>query len=49
VARVRAHGVLPILHVLGMIIGVFGLSMLLPLVYPNSPPTAPNMPMTRPC
>ena len=32
VARVRAHGVLPILHVLGMIIGVFGLSMLLPLV-----------------
>ena len=31
VERVRSHTVLPLLHVLGMIIGVFGLSMLLPL------------------
>jgi len=30
-AAVRPHAVLPILHVLGMIIGVFGLAMLLPL------------------
>jgi trk system potassium uptake protein TrkH len=31
VAAARPHTVLPILHVLGMIIGVFGLAMLLPL------------------
>jgi len=33
VATARPHAVLPLLHVLGLIIGVFGLAMLLPLAF----------------